>query len=212
MHEQGVRKAVLLGDRIGANQEAQNSSASSLKATHLRFGLQAASACTTSMLMPLRRNCTDISMNWIKAAVARSAFVLVDVHGVIKIDTCNVDTVTENLYIPRVVDQAGRIVTLARGEVVARLEWPPGVPVLCAPSLLIKSEGHILARPPYIRPRPSRMAANGSTKTLARQPLRAWVHEYSSRRAQRRGKRQPSPRARIYASAGRITGHEGGMQ
>jgi hypothetical protein len=37
----------------------------------------------------------------------RSAFVLVDVHGVIKIDTCNVDTVTENLYIPRVVDQAG---------------------------------------------------------------------------------------------------------
>jgi hypothetical protein len=50
-----------------------------------------------------------------------SAFVLVDVHGVIKIDTCNVDTVTENLYIPRVVDQAGRIVTPARGEVVARM-------------------------------------------------------------------------------------------
>jgi hypothetical protein len=103
---------------------------------------------------------------------------MVDVHGVIKIDTCNVDTVTENLYIPRVVDQAGRIVTPARGEVVARLEWPPGIPVLCAPSLLIKFQGQILARPPYIRPRPSRMAANGSTKTLARQPLRAWVHEY----------------------------------
>lgn len=145
-------------------------------------------------------------------AKPRSAFVMVDVHGVIKIDTCNVDTVTENLYIPRVVDQAGRIVTPARGEVVARLEWPPGIPVLCAPSLLIKFQGQILARPPYIRPRPSRMAANGSTKTLARQPLRAWVHEYSSRRAPRRGKRQPSPRARIYGSAGRITGHGGGMQ
>ena len=79
-------------------------------------------------------------------AKPRSAFVMVDVHGVIKIDTCNVDTVTENLYIPRVVDQAGRIVTPARGEVVARLEWPPGIPVLCAPSSNSKARSLLALR------------------------------------------------------------------